>query len=336
MGSSEDTGYSSKGASAASGDSVGSEVEHFDEVPGCGCDKPCSIYTLCARGCPRPTNTKVGVVKKRAHDQVFQDELLPEEEAEVEDYAEKFEKDTKRMRIQFAAFVSDMCCSFKKHNVTTDALTLYLQNASPLALKPRINEMNKATSLEQVLKIVTSQACSWFDYEVMKDLIDYFGDEQDKMLLDKYEANFRKFAEQRLPKGKKHIEVGSGARRGGVQLIIKMDKEWNEVTFHDLRSIRGNLASILGVHRRELYLADIREGCMMMTFTVSEELAGRLFPIKDCLTSSQVKSLKDESIILLKCGKLSWRSLLVDSSKYQELSENLTSICTKVMNECYA
>ena len=305
---SEDAGYSSK-CDSTSGDSTGSEIEHFDKVPGCGCDKPCSIYTLCAGGCPKPTSTKVGVVRKRVEGRPeVEDVLLPEEEGEEEEYAEKFEKETRQMRVQFAVLVSDTCDSLKKRNVATADLILFLQHASPVALKPRIDEMTKATSLAQVLTIVTGQTCSWFDYEMMTVLINRFGDDGDKKRLKQYEANFYKFAEQRLPKGKKHIEVGSGARVGGKQLVIKIDKEWDEVNFSDLKKIRENLASLLEVRSRDLYLADIREGCIMMTFMITEELARRLPSSRSCLSSSQVKFLKGEGVISLRCGKLSWRT----------------------------
>ena len=46
----------------------------------------------------------------------------------------------------------------------------------------------------------------------------------------------------------------------------------------------------------------------MMTFMITEELAERLFPSRTCLTSSQIKSLKDEEVLLVKCGSLSWRA----------------------------
>ena len=165
---------------------------------------------------------------------------------------------------------------------------------------------------------------------MMKILINRFGDDHDKKQLDDYEKKFKKFALKRLPKGNKHIEVGSGARRGGTQLIIKIDKEWNGVNFDDLKKIRGNFASILGVHRRELYLADVREGCIMMMFMISEELAERLF-LKQCGVSSsklsnyfticQIKSLRDEGVILLTCGKLSWQFATVEKEPELQCSE---------------
>lgn len=324
---SEDPGYFTK-SDLASADSSGSEIEHFDKIPGCGCDNPCPIYTLCAKGCPKPTSTKVGVVRKRVEGQTTQNVLLSEEEAEEEDYTEKFEKETRKMQKQFARLVNDTCRSFKNRNVTTNELILYLQNAYPLALKPRMDEMSKAACLEKVFMIVTSQTCSWFDYEVIKDMIDYLGKDQEKKQLEHYEAKFRTFAEQRLSRGKKHIEVSSGAKSGGKQLVIKIDKEWDEVNFNDLNKIRGNLASILKVKRRDLYLADIQEGCIMMTFIIAEELAGKLFPISSMLcsylTPFQIKSLQDEGIILFTCGtSVSWLS--ATEQKESELQCNEVS-----------
>ena len=300
---SEDTRYSSKGDSAY-GDSSGSEIEHFEKIPGCGCEKPCTAYALCAGECSKPTRTKVGVVRKQV-----QDTLPSEEEQEEEDYTDKFEKETRKMQVQFAELVSDTCDSLKNRNVATADLILFLQHASPLALKPKINEMTKATSLAQVLTIFTGQTCSWVDYEMMGVLINRFGDECDKKRLEQYEANFKKFIEHRLPSGNKHIEVGSGARQGGKKLVIKIDKEWSDVTFNNLNKTRGNIASILGARRSDLYLADIREGCILITLIITEELAGKLFPSRSCLTSSQMKSLRDEGVILLRCGKLIWRTV---------------------------
>ena len=206
----------------------------------------------------------------------------------------------------------------------------YSQNAHPLALKPTIEEMSKATCLDQVFTIVTDQACSWFDYGVIKDVVDYLGNGQDKK--KQYEANFKTFAEKRLPKGKKHIEVGCGARKGRKQLVIKIDREWDEVNFSDLDKIRRSLASILGVKKRDLYLADIQEGCIMMTFVISEELAGRLFPKKSsqahtsskllsCFTPVQIKSLNDEGVTSFTCGNFSWQSAAEQKEPELQCSE---------------
>ena len=298
--------------------SSGSDIEYFDEAPGCSCEKPCSVYTVSSRRCPKPTNTKVGIVTKRIGNQATRGALLPEEkvDSEEEDYTEQFEKETKQMRVRFAELVDDVSNSLEKRNVTTDRAVLFLQNVHPV-LKSRIDDMTKASNMDQVLTIVTDQACSWFDYEIIKDLVDKFGVDGDRKLLSEYEAKFKEFAEQRtLPNGKKHIEVGSGARKGGKQLVVKIDKEWNEINFKDLDKICNSLASILNVKRRDLYLADVREGCVMMTFMITEELAETLFPNKNDLTSSklssyfsssQLKLLQDEGIILLTCGKVSWR-----------------------------
>ena len=276
-------------------------------MPGCGCgkEKPCSLYTLCARGCPNPTRRRIPVLqKKRVGADDSQDDLPFEDD---EDDCEEFEKATMKIQKHFGDFITDVCCSFKKRKVNIEMLTLYLQSSFPV-MKPRSKELNEATSMEQVFKIVVDQACSWFDYQVILSIIEKFGDSSDKDRAQEYEKEFKEYAERRLPKEERHIEIGNGAKVGTRQLVVKVDKEWAEVNFNELDKLRGSFASILGVRRRELYLTDVREGCIMMTFMIQEELASKLFPTKSCLTAKQIHSLKSESVIFVKCGKFTWRT----------------------------
>ena len=327
--SEDESGYSSKSDSIQSGDSSGSEVECFELAAGCGCTaagkKSCSLYTLCAGGCPNPTRKRVPVLRKKSMSS--QSEIPFEEEYDFEDYEER----TKEIQKLFGTFVCKMSRHFKKSNVDIKELTLYLQSTKHQVMKPRMEELSKVTHFADFFRIVIDQACSWFDYGIIKDLILSFCASA-KSCLDEYEACFKKYAEQRLPKGLKHIEIGSGARKGGKQLVIKIDRKWDEVTFSDLDKLRGTFASILGpgVCRSDLYLADIREGCIMMSFMITEELAGRLFPSRTCLTSTQVKSLKDEGVLSMKCGSLSWRAAASNNkSDVARLETRAITVCKK-------
>ena len=304
-----ESGYSSISDSVQSGDSTGSEAECFELAPGCGCPAagktPCSLYTFCGGECSNPTRKRVPVLRKKSKviATSSQSEIPFEEEYDFEDYEEK----TKKMHKSFGIFLCDTSHHFETSKVDIQKLTLYVQGAYPV-MKPRMEELSKATNFEYFFRIIVDQACSWFDYGIIKDLILLFCASA-KSCLDQYETCFKKYAEQRLPKGMKHIEIGGGARKEGKQLVIKIDREWEEVTFSDLDKLRGTFASILDIRRSDLYLADIREGCIMMTFMITEELAGRLFPSTTCLTSSQVQTLKDEGVLSVKCGNLSWRAV---------------------------
>ena len=325
--SEDESGYSSK---SESGDSSGSEAECFELAPGCGCtgEKPCSLYMLCAGGCPNPNKKRVPILRKKSKAGAMssQNEIPFEEECDFEDYEER----TKEIQKSFGGFVCKISRHFKTSNVDIKELTLYLQSTYPV-MKPRMEELSKVTHFADFFRIIIDQACSWFDYGVIKDLILHFCTSA-KSCLDEYEACFKKYAEQRLPKGMKHIEIGSGARKGGKQLVIKIDREWEEVTFSDLDKLRGTFASILDVRRSDLYLADIREGCIMMTFMITEELAGRLFPSKTCLTSSQVKSLKDERVLSVKCGSLSWRAAARSNKSDRACTETKVKMVHKILN----
>ena len=299
----EDTGYWTKSDSLSDESSSGSDTECFDLVPGCGCkDKPCSVYTLCAGGCPNPTAKRVHMLRKQT---CATKAVLPfEEEDDYEDY----ELETKKIQKSFGRFVVDTCNSFKKsEEVNAQKLALFIRGSFSI-MKPRTDELTKAECLEQIFYTVVDQACSWFDYEIIKDMINYYGDSSDKNRLEKYEEELEKYARERLPKGKKHIEVGNGARKGCKQLVIKIDKEWEDINFSHLDKLCGTFASILGVRRRDLYLADIREGCIMMTLMIPEEIAVTVFPTRRCLTLSQIQSFKAEGVISLKCGKFCWRA----------------------------
>ena len=312
--SEDESGYSSKNDSVQSGDSSGSEIECFEQAPGCGCTdkKPCSVYALCAGGCPNPTRKRVPVLIKKSNADAIssQNEIPFEVKYDFEDY----EKRTKEMQKSYGSFAYETLRQFKISNLNIRELTIYIQGAYPV-MKPRMEELSKAIHFEDFFMIIMDQGCSWFDYEIIKDLILLFCTSA-KSCLDEYEVCFKMYAEQRLPNGMKHIKIGSGARKGGKHLVIKIDREWEKVTFSDLDKVRGAFASILDVRRSDLYLADIREGCIMMTFMITEELAGRLFPSRTCLTSTQVQSLKDEGVLSVKCGSFNWQAAASNSNSH--------------------
>ena len=298
----DESGYLSRNGSASS-DSLELEEEPFEFVPGCGCpqDNPCSLYTLCTTGCPNPTRRQVPGMLWRKSQSTMQSQFPMEDEPDFEDY----EKRTKAIRKSFADFVVKTCNSFKRSKVCIHELTLYLQSVSPL-MKARANELNAATRMETVFKIVI-QACSWFDYELVKDIAYHFGESSAKDYVTQYEKCFKEYAEQRLPDGMKHIEIDVGTIKGAKKVVVKVDKEWNDMTFSCIDEIRASFASILDVRRRDLFLASVQSGCIMMTFLVPEELFKKMVQTKNCFSTSQINAFKEAGIILIKCGKKTWR-----------------------------
>ena len=302
---------------SGNGSASSDEGEPFEFVPGCGCpqDNPCSPYTLCTTGCPNPTTKRVGMLWRKSQP-TRQCQFPMDYEPDTEDY----EKRTKAIRKLFADLVVETCDSFEKSNVCIHKLTLYLQSASPL-MKARASELNAATRMETVFKIV-NQACSWFDYELIKDIAYRFGDASVKDRVTQYEIFFKEYAEQRLPEGMKHIEIDVGTMKGAKTLVIKVDEEWKDTSFNRIDEIRGNFASILGVRRRDLFLVSVREGCVMMTFVVPEEFSTK-FQTKDCFSSSQLNAFKKAGVIMIKYGKMTWR--LSNKAEADKLSTNSNS-----------
>ena len=289
--------------SRSSPDTSESEIDHFDFVRGCGCssEKPCSLYMLSTGGCPKPTNVKLSVIKKRIP--------VINTQPEEDDMEARFSMQTKVMRRNFARLISETACSFEMRKVDIKELILFVQH-SFLSTKETTEDMIRATSIDQVFMIIAKEGGSWFDYGIIKALINYFGTAEDKHRLARYEDQFKQFAERRLMKGMKYLDIGGGAIKGGEheRLVLKIDREWDKVTFNDLHRLKYSVASILEIHPSALMLTNVQEGCIMMTFTIPKELAERLFPTRCCLTSSQIKSFKETGVLSVTCGKLSWQA----------------------------
>ena len=171
-----------------------------------------------------------------------------------------YEESTADINEKFGDLVDEVCHSLVLRAVEKERIILYLKAGFPI-LKCRLEDMNKATCLEQVFGVVVEQACSWFDYHVIEALIKKFGTSDDVKKLEEYEKHLATYTQQRLPKTK-HIRIGEGGRKGCKQLVIKIEKQWDMLKLIDLQSLCKTFASILSIDRKDLYLADVREGCV--------------------------------------------------------------------------
>ena len=81
-------------------------------------------------------------------------------------------------------------------------------------------------------------------------------------------------------------------------MVIKIDKEWRTIKVKQLKEVTSNLARILNIHRHSLYLRSVENGCVQLTFIVSNFLAAAIFP----LSPEQEAELLEMGVILLYCG----------------------------------
>ena len=268
----------------------------------CGC-KQCSIHKFCDVGCPKPDkDAVVPVLSETASANTSLHHFHLEAQRKHE---------TQQMTAVFASFVDETCKSIKK-KVAVEEFALWLMQleafdevnhsseSTPLLLAQQINEISLAGSMERVFLILTHY-WSWYNHSLLEEIINKYGDEEDRRRRDDFKEKFSTFAHNRIVEFSQHTmtfgaAVGDGKTR--VPLLFKVDKNWDSVHINQLPEIHRNLASILGVNPHTLYLASIRQGCILMKFLVPSSVTQAVFP----LSASQQASLAASDVMLVKCG----------------------------------
>jgi len=99
------------------------------------------------------------------------------------------------------------------------------------------------------------------------------------------------------------VTFGVGGGKRSVEMLLKVDKNWEEIHINQLSAIQQSISSILGAQYHALYLASVSRGCILLKFMVPTSTMNIIFP----LSSVQKKSLEDAEVMMLKCGRYKYR-----------------------------
>ena len=115
--------------------------------------------------------------------------------------------------------------------------------------------------------------CSLFNFQIVKDIIDHLGTNDDKERLAKYEASFKEYCKRRLCEVPNEVlnPGGSGEEK---ELCVKTDKIF-DVPLEDVCIIQSEISKIL---ERPIYLKNMKEGCVELVFYLIHEL-DEIFPL---------------------------------------------------------
>ena len=261
------------------------------------------MHQFCDVGCPKPDKCAVvPVLSKTASAATSLHDFHLEAQRQHE---------TKQMTATFASFVDETCKSIKKKvSVIEFALWLmqlqafylvsHFSESMPLLLAQQINKIRRAVIMEEVF-LILSNYWSWYNHALLEEIINKFGDEEDRRRLEVFKESFSTFAQNRIVEFSQHsmtfgAAVGDGKTR--VSLVLKVDASWDSIHINQLAEIHRNVASILEVNPHTLYLATVRQGCILMKFLIPSSVAEAVFP----LSASQQEALAAADIMLVKCG----------------------------------
>jgi len=211
----------------------------------------------------------------------------------VFEFESQLQCDTVNINAEFARLVSSTRNSFERNGIGCKELATALTCHE--AQLPE--EVGKAHSISEIFFHV-NRSWSWFNYHLLEEIINDFGDQSDHERLANYKQKFTEYSKKRV------FEVPSAAFHGTsadsddqVNLVVKVDHVWENYYVKDAATFCNNLASVLGVKRHLLRLVSVRNGCVLLTFLIPRSVAQPAFLLSSC----QKTNLGDIGVMELRC-----------------------------------
>lgn len=263
----------------------------------CGCAVKCSIIDIVSRKCPSPKSTTG-----------FFPQLVAKHlsETEKEMLCGQLYRQFLDISKKYASLTSSVRDSLKQRGITAADLTEKLMDLNgflPLReesnarlLESHYPEMKEAEKITDLFDILRSYH-SYFNYEIIRFIVEELGTEEDKGNLEKYEEDFTEYCKRSIFE----CPLPSDPKRSSdrVDLIMKVDsKSMTEpYTAEAVKLFKFQVATLLQITKYALYLHSVEKGCLQLTFHIPRFLTSAMF----LLNTDQKRGLKELGIIRLEC-----------------------------------
>lgn len=227
------------------------------------------------------------------------------------------------MKERFAGLTSEACQNLLDEKIEKSRVVQYLGIISAGFVS---DEMKVAETMTKLITEIVNQACSWFNYYIIKLLINHFKLASCCKMLAEYEKHINEFAKQHLPPTISSLKLGYVNEMSTCrELVIKVDREWESITFAELERLHNKFASdLFEVEKQNLYLAHVDMGCIKLTFMIPQSVANKLSrECHDRLSHHKKQMLIKERVIHVSCE-------MFEVFNYCQQNEDSNETCNKL------
>ncbi len=226
------------------------------------------------------------------------------------DLKQQLEINLENIQYQYASYVSNIRTSLQKNRVSCEELRAHLLNMPVFQkdkgtkqlklLSSKAAKIEKASSINDIFKILSLECCSFLDFGIFKSLVKHYD-------LDKRQEAFR-YSEHVDDYMKRHKikefvminpslgKLSDDSEKLTLKFDISMTTELGKVM-----NLKAAVAKILGLRASALQLLDISEGCVVVTFLISKLVSQSLLSSgEDAFTKECVSELQALSVVWLK------------------------------------
>ena len=206
-------------------------------------------------------------------------------EFDKEDFVKKLKINLRDIHNKFVNYSIQLRESLETQNISLDSVK---QRIFGLKACPGVNVVSKnelelelATSLSEVFNILLrNKYISFFDYEILKEIIEYHGSDEDKRLHEEYLGCLLEFCKKSL--FEVPISVFSSIANyepKSQPFIIKCIDLDESTTLQMTFNLIQLVADVFELRPHVFQLCSIEKGCVELHFLISTAVADHIFPV---------------------------------------------------------
>jgi hypothetical protein len=232
------------------------------------------------------------------------DQIVAISEEDKEHLKQKLYNESVDMMYKFQELFSATIISLKERNIAVKELLNHigcLVAIEPIYQDSKLGqlrcELPKAETIDDVMSIVREYS-SFFNYRMLKNIINHLGGEQDRENLAAYLQEFAEYAKRKVYECP--CEVGQINEDGRSNMFVTLDKSYDNCTVSCLKNFERELAKILNVSSDVVViLCRIAPGSLQLIFQIPLSIQKAIFP----LSSEQEVALTKLGVVQLSCGE---------------------------------
>ena len=192
-------------------------------------------------------------------------------------------------------------------DVITDLLTMTaIDHDDPekryMLLSDNQTELEDATTFNRVFNLLTRKYASFLNYEILQFIVNSYELDDGKEEF-KYQEHLKAYVTKH--KISEFSQVYPLPRipppPDSKKLALKIDIE-TTARLAKLQDLHTAIAKIFKIHSATLQLYDIKDGCLVITFTIPTSVANIVFKKSTTLSKEQKEKLEDLSILWIECN----------------------------------
>ena len=161
--------------------------------------------------------------------------------------------------------------------------------------------------------LIQYKLTSFLNYDIILSIIDKYGTEDNRERSEEYELKLEEYIKKhKISEFAEIIEPDLLQRSfdARVKMVLKIDVE-KCAELANLCDLKLALADALKLNSSALFLYNIRDGCVVVTFLIPVSTADSVFYENKEFTTKQLEQFSTFSLQWLECGDFQWFNLKV-------------------------